>query len=69
MGRYGIKIVKNYYLYRNKDDFKNLKTHKITCFSMEKILYFINLSVKCIFRQIKNEIVKNQDLYMNKDDF
>ena len=36
---------------------------------MQKILYFISISVNCIFWQILNEIEENQDLYKNKDDF
>ena len=32
-------------------------------------MYLLSKFVKCIFRQILNEIIKNQDLYRNKDDF
>ena len=33
-----------------------------------KIFYFIDMTVKCIFWQIKNKIVENQDSYRNKID-
>ena len=44
-------------LYRNQDDFRFLKTNIF--FIIQKILYFVSISVKCISRQIFNEIVEN----------
>ena len=37
-------------------------------FFNEKDLYFISISIKCIFWQIFKEIVENKDLYRKKDD-
>ena len=37
--------------------------------SIQKILHFISIPVKCILWQIFNKIVDNQDLYRNKEDF
>ena len=57
-------IVESQDLYGKKDDFWK-KNETINSF----FLYFINISVKCIFCWIFVEIVKNQDLYSMKDDF
>ena len=46
---------------------KSFVTKKLNVL-IQKILYFISIPVKCILKQVFNEIVDNQDLYRNKDD-
>ena len=44
-------------LYRNKDHIRKKQiTKKICSFNSKKIVYFISISVKCIFLQIYDDI-------------
>ena len=45
-----------------------MKLHKRCILSIQNILQFINISVKCIWQiYISNEVIEYQDLYRNKD--
>ena len=48
---------------------KKNKKKKYFLFKILMTLYFISISVICIFWWIFKEILENQDLYRNKGDF
>ena len=54
------------YIVRETTFEQNLKQN---FFTFLKNLYFMSISVKCIFWQIFKKIVENKDFYRKKDDF